>query len=242
MEIDVVIPAFNEEAYLPACLSALKKQTIPVHPIVVDNNSTDRTVSIAESFGATIISEERQGIGSAKKTRLLATTSPVVLMTDADTLTPPYWAEILTSTLPSSDQLGVVYSPALYHDADNIGLEIYSRLAVSGRFLMWMFGRPHYQGNSCAFTCQIRQVMENADHPQAGEGGRIFNEIRSARGSIKWLWSPKALVLTSSRRVKEKGLVASFIRRAFHLSTGNSDIAYTFFYSPSERGIESIAK
>lgn len=236
MEIDVVIPAYNEEAYLPACLSALKRQTVPIHPIVVDNNSTDKTANIASQLGATVIREERQGIGRAKKTGLLATTSPLVLMTDADTITPPHWAEILTSALPSPDQLAVVYSPALFHDADNIGLEFYSSLAISGRFLMWILGKPHYQGNSCAFTGQIRQLMENADHPQTGEGGRIFREMKLAGGDIRWLWNPKAWVRTASRRIKEKGLVNSFIRRAIHISTNNSNIAYASFYSASERG------
>lgn len=242
MEIDVVIPAYNEEAYLPACLAALRRQTVPVHLIVLDNNSTDKTAEIASQFGATVISEGRQGIGSAKRAGLLATTSPLVLMTDADTITPPHWAEILTSELPSPDQLAVVYSPALFHDAGSIGLELYSRLAISGRFLLWVLGKPHYQGNSCAFTGQIRQLMENADHPQAGEGGRIFREMKLAGGDIKWLWNPEAWVLTSARRVKEKGLVYSFIRRAIHLSTGNSNIAYASLYSASERGVNPLDK
>lgn len=236
MEIDVVIPAKNEEMFLPRCLASLKEQTVPVHPIVVNNNSNDRTVAIAQEFGATVIHEEQVGIGSAKKAGLLASTTPFVLMTDADTFVPPCWAEILTSKLPVPDQLAVVYSPALYHDADSLGLEIYSRLAVSGRFLMWLLNKPHYQGNSCAFTAEIRTLMTNSDDPQAGEGGRIFKGIHQSGGNITWLWDSKVHVVTSARRVKEKGLAYSFVRRAIHLSTRNSDIAYKSFYDATERG------
>ena len=60
--ISVVIPAFNEEKYLPACLEALKKQTFKNYElIVVDNNSTDKTAQIAKKFGARVVKEKKQG-------------------------------------------------------------------------------------------------------------------------------------------------------------------------------------
>lgn len=62
--IDVVLPAFNEEASLPLVLAAIP------HPpaqrvIVVDNNSSDRTAEVAAAQGAIVVSEERPGYGSA---------------------------------------------------------------------------------------------------------------------------------------------------------------------------------
>ena len=45
----VIIPAFNEEAYLPATLAAVRDAAdgLPCDVIVVDNESTDRTREIA---------------------------------------------------------------------------------------------------------------------------------------------------------------------------------------------------
>ena len=62
--IDVVIPAFNEEASLPLVLAAVPRP--PVRRIVVcDNNSTDRTAQVAAQGGAVVVGETRPGYGSA---------------------------------------------------------------------------------------------------------------------------------------------------------------------------------
>ena len=66
--ISVIIPAYNEEKYLPNTLKALKtalgNSDLPVEILVVDNNSTDRTVEVAEKYGARVISHELRNIAS----------------------------------------------------------------------------------------------------------------------------------------------------------------------------------
>ncbi len=62
--IDVVIPAFNEEASLPLVLAAIPRP--PVRRVVVtDNRSTDATARVAAAGGAVVVSEPRPGYGSA---------------------------------------------------------------------------------------------------------------------------------------------------------------------------------
>ncbi len=51
MKIGIIIPAYNEEAYLQACLESFTRQTrIPDHLIIVNDNSTDNTAEIALQF------------------------------------------------------------------------------------------------------------------------------------------------------------------------------------------------
>ena len=50
--ISVLVPTWNEEKNLPACLESVKWAD---EILVVDSQSTDRTLEIAESFGATIL-------------------------------------------------------------------------------------------------------------------------------------------------------------------------------------------
>lgn len=51
----VVVVAKNEEEYLPATLKAITCQTMPAHRVVlVDDGSTDNTISIAKSHGCDI--------------------------------------------------------------------------------------------------------------------------------------------------------------------------------------------
>ena len=69
--VSVVIPAYNEEKYLPACLEALSRQTFrDFEVVVVDNNSTDRTAEIARSLGARVVHEEN-AVLKKQKVRLL---------------------------------------------------------------------------------------------------------------------------------------------------------------------------
>jgi len=64
-KVGVVIPARNEERYLPKTLEALLSQTIKPHIIVVvDDGSTDATPKIAEEFGATVIRLSDRGFRS----------------------------------------------------------------------------------------------------------------------------------------------------------------------------------
>jgi rhamnosyltransferase len=50
--ISVIIPTRNAEGQIRALLEALRGQSVPCEIIVVDSSSADRTVIIAESFGA----------------------------------------------------------------------------------------------------------------------------------------------------------------------------------------------
>lgn len=53
--ISVIIPARNEENNLPALLKSLQDQTPLLEIIVVDDDSDDRTASLATELGATVV-------------------------------------------------------------------------------------------------------------------------------------------------------------------------------------------
>ena len=81
----VVIPASNEAECLATLLPRIPTDVCKV--IVVDNGSSDNTATVAEHFGALVISETRRGYGTAVLTglahaRLLKASIAVVL--DAD--------------------------------------------------------------------------------------------------------------------------------------------------------------
>jgi glycosyltransferase involved in cell wall biosynthesis len=85
--IDVVIPAFDEEASLPLVLTALAGTGVR-RVVVGDNNSRDRTAEVARAGGAEVVHAERQGYGSACLAALahLRSAGPpaIVVFVDAD--------------------------------------------------------------------------------------------------------------------------------------------------------------
>ena len=60
----VIIPAFNEENAIGQVLKDIPSEIVD-EVVVVDNNSSDRTTSVAEKYHATVLSEERKGYGYA---------------------------------------------------------------------------------------------------------------------------------------------------------------------------------
>ncbi len=92
MKLSIIIPAFNEELELPHCLSLLMAivEQMPSQPfdqhevIVVDNNSTDATASIAHRYGAIVVFEAVNQIGRARNAGARRATGDWLLFIDAD--------------------------------------------------------------------------------------------------------------------------------------------------------------
>ncbi|MFE3541803.1 glycosyltransferase [Nocardia sp. NPDC059177] len=98
----VVIPAFNEERGITATLEAIARQRdTDFSVVVVDNNSTDRTVEVVEKFAAVnpvprieVIGEQQKGTGAAADTGMryaIAHGATLLARTDADCLPAPDW-------------------------------------------------------------------------------------------------------------------------------------------------------
>lgn len=91
--VSVVIPAFNEERRLAKALRSIQKQTYKgaIEVIVVDNNSTDKTIAVAKKFGARVISETRRGVAYCRQSGFKAASGDLIASTDADTIVPKDW-------------------------------------------------------------------------------------------------------------------------------------------------------
>ncbi len=64
MNIDVIIPAYNEEKSIVRVINDIPKDIVR-DIIVCDNNSTDRTAEVSASNGATVVMAKKKGYGSA---------------------------------------------------------------------------------------------------------------------------------------------------------------------------------
>jgi glycosyltransferase involved in cell wall biosynthesis len=97
LTISLVIPAYNEESYLEACLqSALAQDTAFTEIIVVDNNSTDDTVASASQFAEVkLLHEPRQGVVHARNRGFDAASGDIIARIDADTQLPADWTQQL---------------------------------------------------------------------------------------------------------------------------------------------------
>jgi len=93
LTLSIIIPSYNEEHHLRACLDAIAAQTVPPDEvIVVDNNSTDRTGAIAHGYSfVKVVTEPKQGRVFARSAGFNAATSDILGRIDADTVIGGDW-------------------------------------------------------------------------------------------------------------------------------------------------------
>ncbi len=88
----IVVPAFDEEAGLPATLDSLRAAMAavpwPGEVVVCDNNSTDGTAAVARASGARVVFEPRNQIARARNAGGRAARGEWLVFVDADTAVP----------------------------------------------------------------------------------------------------------------------------------------------------------
>jgi glycosyltransferase involved in cell wall biosynthesis len=90
MKVSVIIPAYNEEQWLPRTLENINKAlaavACPSEVIVVDNESQDRTGQVAEFFGAQVFREQEHNISRVRNAGATNASGNIFIFIDADTL------------------------------------------------------------------------------------------------------------------------------------------------------------
>jgi len=103
--VSVVVPAYNAERTLGACLEALTRQVRPADEVVVvDNGSTDGTAAVAHRFsgrlpGLRVVVEPRAGEAAARNRGLEEARGDVIAFTDADCVPREDWLDQAVRTL-----------------------------------------------------------------------------------------------------------------------------------------------
>ena len=114
----IIVPAFNEEAWLAATLSAirdaadyLQRRTdadgdAGVEVIVVDNDSQDGTAAIARRHGATVVHEPVRNIARARNTGARHAAGDLLVFVDADVSVPTTLLHAIAETMRDPSCIG----------------------------------------------------------------------------------------------------------------------------------------
>jgi glycosyltransferase involved in cell wall biosynthesis len=105
MDIDIIIPVYNGEKHIRTCLDSIKNQTYKEGKIIiyiVDDNSSDSTVSIAEEYGCKILKNGERHIERGKSIGIKSSSSELVLLMDIDNYFPETaWIQSAVNKLKS---------------------------------------------------------------------------------------------------------------------------------------------
>jgi len=207
MKISLIIPAFNEEKEIGACLkSALKnapKNLLEI--IVVDNTSTDGTAEIAKKVSPIIrvVKEPNKGLTWARQRGFIKAKGDILAYVDADTRMPESWFKILNESF-SKHKIVCLSGPYYYYD-----LEEWQRAAIKTAYNATF--QPAYKltkaliiGGNFAVKREALVKIEGFDTsiPFYGEDTNLARRLKKV-GKILFL--KEFYINTSGRRFVEEG-------------------------------------
>jgi glycosyltransferase involved in cell wall biosynthesis len=200
MQISIVIPVYNEADSLRSCLDSIAEQTqAPYEVIVVDNNSSDNTVAVAESYNfVTLINESKQGVIHARSTGFDWAKGDIIARIDGDSILPKDWTEKIKDVFKNYE-VDAVSGVALYYNVNFAqifnAIDLFFRRRLSwqlkDRIYLWganMAIRKNAWNRVKPSLCNKGGMHEDYDvaiHLQELGGKVVFDERLSANVSSR---------------------------------------------------------
>lgn len=134
MFVSFVVPAYNEEALIGSCLTAIvaeiSRTRCRAEIIVVNNGSTDGTCYIASSYpNVRVVDEPVRGLVRARRAGCLEANGKFIANIDADTIIPEGWLSTALADFVRRPGLVALSGPYIYYD-----LPKWAQLAAAGFF------------------------------------------------------------------------------------------------------------
>ena len=203
--ISVVIPALNEEKYLPDCLKSLRNQDYsgPYEIIIADNGSADNTVRIAHDFNARVVPcPEKKNVFYARQIGADAAQGDIIAQADADTLYPRNWLSRIADRFEKYPEVVAVTGRYVYTEPPWWAVVEYVIRTLTNMWTVPILGRPWVvSGATFAFRRDTFVKLGGYhDIVYAPDQWGIASRLKRA-GKVSF--DSKLRVITSPRSVKK---------------------------------------
>jgi glycosyltransferase involved in cell wall biosynthesis len=216
MRLSFVVPAYNEETYLPACLDSILAQTQglgdAIEIIVVNNASTDRTREVALKYpGVRVVDEPHKGLTFARQAGFAVSKGELIANVDSDSRLTPGWLETVLKSFAADPKLVALSGPFVYYDLPPNQL-VSVRIFYAVAFLVYITNRYILRAGSMVqggnFVLR-RDALEkvggfNTSIAFYGEDTDIARRM-NAVGKVKFTFDLK--MYSSARRLKHEGML-----------------------------------
>jgi glycosyltransferase involved in cell wall biosynthesis len=205
MRFSVIVPAYNEAAYLGHALDSLLHQDYDgrYEVIVVDNNSSDETAAIAARYGVRVVSEPQQGVCAARQRGVDCARGEIIISTDADTTQPRDWLRTIDARFTGSESVVAVAGPCRYENpswwAKAFPILLFGLVAAIHALTGFVF-------YVSATNFAIRRTAFPGYDLKLTQGGDELDLLRRLRRRGQVSWERQNVVTTSARRL-QRGLL-----------------------------------
>jgi glycosyltransferase involved in cell wall biosynthesis len=205
--ISFIIPCYNEEKYIKDCIQSIKEEAsslLSYEIIVVDNNCTDNTASIASQEGAIVVSEKQKGVVFARQKGYEIAQYDLIANIDADSRLCKGWIETALTQINKADVIAVT-GPLVYDDVSKsmtVMTKMYYYLAWFSNNYIGVF----LQGGNALIKKSALDKVNGYDTTIAFYGEDTMTAKRlNEFGDIKFVMNLR--LHSSPRRLKDQGVL-----------------------------------
>ncbi|RJR14906.1 glycosyltransferase [Candidatus Microgenomates bacterium] len=219
--ISVVLPIHNEEKYIATALKSLIHQDFkePFEILVVNNNSTDKTIEIVNAYQdkrIKIVEEKQQGVVFARQKGLHEAKGVLIAGADADSVYPSNWLTTITHHFKNHHVIGVG-GPAI--PERNPWWMYYWHLKSFG-FVAWLYQKTGFVlyviASNFAFRKSVFLSIGGYDTRFSMGGGDEIDPLARLRKKGKVVFDQHLQVNVSSRRYQVGFLKFLFIHSMYY--------------------------
>jgi glycosyltransferase involved in cell wall biosynthesis len=214
--ISVIIPAHNEEAYLPDTLDSLLRQNYPhIEIIVVANGCTDETARMAKGHCDRLIVLSQKSLGVARNLGARLASGELLMFLDADTSIDPLTLQIVAQQFSRSDAAGTLKGKP---DSATIAFRLIYALK---NFLHRT--RLHF-GSSGVIICWKQDFLRIGGFDEGLEVRENSELMRRLKSFGRYRYIGDAAATTSMRRYEQCGVwptIWLWIKLWFHTRFGD---------------------
>lgn len=198
--VSVVVPLYNEERWISACVEALLAQDYPAdcyEILIVDNNSTDTSAEqVARYPRVRLLREAVQGDFAARNRGIAASRGEIIAFTDSDTAPRPDWLRAIVDHFAETGASLLVGRLEFTGSSRLLSLlEAYE--AQKGEFVF----SAHIPSIYFGYTCNMAVTRELIE--RIGPFAPVFRnaDVVMVRRAVDEL-SPQALAFCHAMRVR----------------------------------------
>ncbi len=197
--VDIIVPVYNGERTIGACLESLLKQAFPLQPaqiLVVENGSTDHTSQVVEAYPVELLHSLERGPAAARNLGIRSSQAEIIAFTDADCVADPGWLAALVKPFINPDVAGVGGNILPYQHSSPTFAEIFS--AEHAPLVNFMSGAaeflPHlYTANAAYLRSAVGRVGGFNARLYTGEDVDLSWRVQ-LESKARMVYAPEAIV------------------------------------------------
>ncbi|MBO4812787.1 glycosyltransferase [Candidatus Saccharibacteria bacterium] len=205
-KVSIVVPIYNTEKYLKACLDSITSQTYKnLEIILVDDGATDDSGKIADKYAKkdsriTVIHQENQGQSTARNNGIKKATGDYISFIDADDkIKPTFITDLLTPFSDANASLsvcGMHYKRLKQNTANDVYINPLRppRKSESRKayilYLLAVDGRMYSSVNKLYRTKTVKSLQFDKTLNFAEDTKFVLDYLKKAKGEISFVLEP----------------------------------------------------